>query len=108
MRCGSPAPSATTFRRPWPSSRRTCPTCRSASTTSATELRRMKALLPLLLAAACSLASAQSVTLTGTIGSRAILIVDGAEPKTVAVGDTYKGVKLVSLQGERATIEAGG
>ncbi len=68
----------------------------------------MKALLPLLLAAACSLASAQSVTLTGTIGSRAILIVDGAEPKTVAVGDSYKGVKLVSLQGERATIEAGG
>ena len=68
----------------------------------------MKALLALLLAAACSFANAQSVTLTGTIGSRAILIVDGAEPKTVAIGETYKGVKLVALQGEQATIEAGG
>jgi len=68
----------------------------------------MKALIALLLAAGCAFAHAQSVTLTGTIGSRAILIVDGAAPKTVAVGETWQGVKLVSLQGEQATIEAGG
>ena len=68
----------------------------------------MKALIPLLLAAACTFAHAQSVTLTGTIGSRAILIVDGGAPKTLAVGEAFQGVKLVSLQGEQATVEAGG
>ncbi|MBO9513780.1 MAG: retroviral-like aspartic protease family protein [Variovorax sp.] len=69
----------------------------------------MKSLLPaLLLAAACGMAHAQSVTLTGTIGSRAILVVNGGAPKTVAVGETYQGVKLVALQGDQATIESGG
>ncbi|MDM0018193.1 retropepsin-like aspartic protease family protein [Variovorax saccharolyticus] len=68
----------------------------------------MKILIPLLLAAACTLAQAQSVTLTGTIGSRAILIVNGGAPKTLAVGETFQGVKLVSLQGEQATVEADG
>jgi aspartyl protease family protein len=68
----------------------------------------MKALAPLLLAAACTFAQAQSVMLTGTIGSRAILIVDGSAPKTVAVGETFQGVKLLALQGEQATVEAGG
>ena len=65
-------------------------------------------LLALLFAAACALAQAQSVTLTGTIGSRAILIVNGGAPKTLAVGETFQGVKLVSLQGEQATVEAEG
>jgi len=68
----------------------------------------VKALIPALLVAACSFAHAQSVMLTGTIGSRAILIVDGGAPKTVAVGETFQGVKLVALQGEQATVEAGG
>ncbi|MDN8617791.1 retropepsin-like aspartic protease family protein [Variovorax ginsengisoli] len=67
-----------------------------------------KPLLALLCAAACALAQAQSVTLTGTIGSRAILIVNGGAPKTLAVGETFQGVKLVSLQGEQATVEAEG
>ena len=69
----------------------------------------MKALLlPMLLAAACGVAHAQSVMLTGTIGSRAILIVDGSAPKTVAVGETFQGVKLLSMTPEQATVEAGG
>jgi aspartyl protease family protein len=68
----------------------------------------MKVLTPLLLAAACTFANAQSVMLTGTIGSRAILIVDGSAPKTLAVGETFQGVKLLALQGEQATVEAGG
>jgi aspartyl protease family protein len=52
--------------------------------------------------------AAGSVTLTGTIGSRAILIVNGAPPKTVAVGETFQGVKLVSLQSEQAVVELDG
>ena len=68
----------------------------------------IRAVVVALLATACTFAHAQSVMLTGTIGSRAILIVDGGAPKTVAVGETFQGVKLVSLQGEQATVEAGG
>ncbi|MET3917534.1 aspartyl protease family protein [Variovorax sp. OAS795] len=61
-----------------------------------------------LLAAAAGAHAASSVMLTGTIGSRAILIVDGAPPKTVAVGETFQGVKLVSLQAELAVVELEG
>ena len=68
----------------------------------------MKPLIAALLVAACGFAQAQSVMLTGTIGSRAILIVDGSAPKTVAVGETFQGVKLVALQGDQATVESGG
>jgi len=61
-----------------------------------------------LLAAAAGAHAASSVMLTGTIGSRAILIVNGAAPKTVAVGETFQGVKLVSLQAEQAVVELEG
>ncbi|WP_295988129.1 TIGR02281 family clan AA aspartic protease [uncultured Variovorax sp.] len=49
-----------------------------------------------------------SVTLTGSIGSRAILIVNGSPPKAVAVGETYQGVKLMSLQADQAVVELEG
>ncbi|MBJ2159899.1 retropepsin-like aspartic protease family protein [Variovorax sp. IB41] len=62
----------------------------------------------LLLAAAATAHAASSVMLTGTIGSRAILIVNGAPPKTVAVGESFQGVKLVSLQAEQAVVELEG
>lgn len=69
----------------------------------------MKALLVAALCAAAAVAhAASSVTLTGTIGSRAILIVNGAPPKTVAIGETFQGVKLVSLQSEQAVVELDG
>ena len=58
--------------------------------------------------AAPSAQAADSVMLTGTIGSRAILIVNGSAPKTVAVGESFQGVKLVSLQSEQAVVESEG
>ncbi|MFS2208391.1 TIGR02281 family clan AA aspartic protease [Variovorax sp. Varisp36] len=61
-----------------------------------------------LLAAAAVAHAAGSVTLTGSIGSRAILIVNGNPPKTIAVGESYQGVKLVSLQAEQAVVELDG
>ncbi|MFT4267709.1 MAG: TIGR02281 family clan AA aspartic protease [Xenophilus sp.] len=60
------------------------------------------------LLAACLAAHAQSVTLTGTIGNRAILVVSGGAPRTVAPGETVQGVRLVSLQDGQATVESGG
>ncbi|MGJ7534466.1 MULTISPECIES: retropepsin-like aspartic protease family protein [unclassified Variovorax] len=61
-----------------------------------------------LLAAAAVAHAAGSVTLTGSIGSRAILIVNGNPPKTVAVGESYQGVKLLSLQADQAVVELDG
>ena len=58
--------------------------------------------------AACASAHAQSVTLTGSIGSRAILMVDGGAPRTVAPGETVQGVKLIAMQGDQAVVESGG
>lgn len=46
--------------------------------------------------------------LTGTIGNRAILIVNGGAPKTVAVGESHQGVRLLSLQAGQAVVESGG
>jgi aspartyl protease family protein len=58
----------------------------------------------LLATAAC----AQSVALQGMLGKKALLIVDGSEPKTVAPGDTFKGVKVLSTSGDTAVVEIGG
>lgn len=52
-------------------------------------------------------AHAQTVALTGMLGGKALLIVDGSAPKTVAAGETYKGVKIISTQGEQAVMEIG-
>jgi aspartyl protease family protein len=64
------------------------------------------ALLLALLAAPA--AWAQSVALQGMLGGKALLIVDGASPKTVAPGESWKGVKVLSTRGDEATVEAGG
>jgi aspartyl protease family protein len=51
---------------------------------------------------------AQTVGLSGMLGGKALVIVDGAPPKAVAAGDSYKGVKIVSTQGDQAVVEIGG
>ncbi len=64
-----------------------------------------------LLAALCvtaAAAHAQSVALAGMLGSKALLVVDGSAPKTVAAGDTHQGVKVISTSGDQAVIEQSG
>ena len=68
----------------------------------------MKHLIALALALAAGGACAQSVSLQGMLGSKALLIVDGSAPKGVAVGESHKGVKVVATQGDQATLEIGG
>ncbi len=60
------------------------------------------------MACVAAVAHAQSVTLTGTIGNRAILIVGGGAPRTLAPGESLQGVRLVSVQDEQAVVETGG
>ncbi|MFZ4289609.1 retropepsin-like aspartic protease family protein [Variovorax sp. HJSM1_2] len=61
-----------------------------------------------LLLGAGSLAQAQSVVLSGMLGNKALLVVDGAAPKTVAPGETYKGVKVVATRSDAADLEFAG
>ena len=51
---------------------------------------------------------AQSVALSGMLGGKALVIVDGSPPKAVAPGETFKGVKIVSTQGDQAVVEING
>jgi aspartyl protease family protein len=53
-------------------------------------------------------AAAQSVGLAGMLGGKALVIVDGSAPKTVAPGETFKGVKVISTQGDQALLEIAG
>jgi aspartyl protease family protein len=68
----------------------------------------MKTLLALMLALAAGSATAQSVSLQGMLGSKALLIVDGARPKSVGVGETHMGVKVLGTVGDQATVEISG
>ena len=50
---------------------------------------------------------AQAVALSGILGAKALLVVDGGTPKAVAAGETHQGVKVVSTQGDSAVLEIG-
>lgn len=58
--------------------------------------------------AGSGVARAQSVALSGMLGGKALVIVDGSPPKTVAVGDSYRGVKIIATQGDQAVVEIAG
>ncbi|HET8748693.1 MAG TPA: TIGR02281 family clan AA aspartic protease [Ramlibacter sp.] len=68
----------------------------------------MRPLLALCVALAAGAASAQSVALHGMLGNKALLIVDGSAPKTVAPGESYKGVTVLSTLGDEAVVEVAG
>jgi aspartyl protease family protein len=51
---------------------------------------------------------AQTVTLNGSMGSRAALLIIDGQPRTVAVGSSALGVRLLSVGSEEAEIEVGG
>ena len=53
-------------------------------------------------------ASAQEVGLAGIIGSKALLMINGAPPRSVPQGSTVDGVKVVAVQGDQVIIEIGG
>lgn len=53
-------------------------------------------------------AQAQSVTMTGGMGSKALLVINGGAPKALAAGDEHKGVKVVSVSSDAAVVDVGG
>lgn len=71
-------------------------------------MRLPRALLTAALWLGCAgVATAQKVSLSGSLGSKALLMIDGT-PRTLAVGQTVQGVKLLSVSGSDAVVELGG
>ena len=72
--------------------------------------------LAMALALACASAAAvaqeaaapQSVALTGILGNKALLVVDGSAPKAVEAGSTYKQVQIVSVKDGEAQVRIAG
>lgn len=62
-----------------------------------------------MLALCTGAACAADVALVGVIGDKAAVIsIDGGEPKTVRVGQKFSGVAVISVDGDRATLEIDG
>jgi aspartyl protease family protein len=57
---------------------------------------------------AAGTAQAQSVNLSGMLGAKALLVVNGGAPKAVGAGDSWHGVKVISTQGDSAVVEVDG
>jgi aspartyl protease family protein len=71
--------------------------------------RHCSAAAALLLALAAADARARDVSLVGTFGDRAaILVVDGGAPRTVRVGQSAFGVTVVSVERDQAVVEFDG
>lgn len=70
-----------------------------------TSLRRACAAWLLLLSAA---AWGQQVSFNGSLGAKAALLLIDGEPRTLAVGATVRGVKLLSLDEDRVVIDIAG
>lgn len=74
-------------------------------------MSRLAPLLPLLLASGLAMAQAQppdQVQLNGMLGTRAALLIIDGQPRTVEVGATVLGVRLLTLEDGRAVVEYGG
>lgn len=52
--------------------------------------------------------TAQNVGLAGVMGSKALLMINGDEPQSVAIGQSLDGVKVVSIQGDLVVVEIAG
>ena len=53
-------------------------------------------------------AATQSVAMTGGMGSRALLVINGAAPRALAAGDVSQGVKVISVGPEQTVVEIEG
>lgn len=69
---------------------------------------RITPLLCSLLLTLSGAVGAQTVGLAGMMGNRALLIVDANPPKSVAPGETLRGVTVISTQGDQAVVEIAG
>jgi aspartyl protease family protein len=55
----------------------------------------------------CAATQAQTVSLSGSMGNKALLVIDGT-PRTLSAGGAHGGVKLVSVNANDAVVEING
>jgi aspartyl protease family protein len=55
-----------------------------------------------------SAAAQSSVAMTGSMGSKALLVINGGPPKALAAGDTHAGVKVIGVKSDQAVVEIAG
>jgi aspartyl protease family protein len=73
-----------------------------------TELKALAAAVVAAAAALCAGAAvAQTVSMGGSLGNNALLLIDG-KPRNVAVGATVEGVRLISVTGNEAVVDVKG
>jgi aspartyl protease family protein len=65
-----------------------------------------RALAAMAVLLACA-ATAQTVSMGGSLGNNALLVIDG-KPRNVTVGSTVEGVRLISVSGNEAVVEVQG
>lgn len=68
----------------------------------------LSAVLILAAVGAAAQQPSRRVALSGSMGSRALLVIDGDAPRAVAVGSTVQGVKLLSVNEAQAVVEIDG
>lgn len=56
----------------------------------------------------CMPSAAQSVAMAGTMGSKALLIINGGPPKAIGANDSHQGVRVIQVQGDSAVVEIQG
>ncbi len=74
-------------------------------------MRHLRAVLLSLAGVAAALpplAAAQSVALSGVLGSKALLVIDGGTPRALAVGDSLQDVRVLQVSGDTAEVEIKG
>ena len=69
-------------------------------------MRRRRALSALAMLGVGGASRAQDVIFAGSMGSKALLVIDG-EPHTLAVGQSARGVGLLQLSGDQARVQRG-
>jgi len=67
-----------------------------------------RALLLLCALAMGGVAQGQTVVLSGVLGGKALLVVDGGPPRSVAPGQSHQGVKVIEVQAGQALVDIGG
>ena len=51
---------------------------------------------------------AQSVAMTGGMGRKALLVINGGQPKALAAGEAHLGVKVISVTSDQTVVEIAG
>ena len=68
----------------------------------------LRCMTSLILSLLISQANAADVALVGILGNKALVVIDGGAPRTISIGQSVAGVKLLSVNSDEAELEIAG